>query len=131
MRISRTAAMLLALTGLSGCGEPAAPADEAAANAASAVGQDADPDRVACARGAGALARDCTVDRVQGADGLSLVVHFPDGGFRRLKVVTDGRGVVAADGAEPARVAMDGAGAILVSVGADRIRLPAHARPPR
>src|SRR6218665_1467868 len=38
------------------------------------------------------------IDRPQSQDGLFLTLRHPDGGFRRLLVTTDGRGVVAADG---------------------------------
>ena len=57
-------------------------------------------------------------------DGL-LTLRHPSGGFRRLQVVTDGRGVISADGAEPAKVATVGTSLIEVSVGEDRYRLPA------
>ena len=57
-------------------------------------------------------------------DGL-LTLRHPNGGFRRLQVVTDGRGVISADGAEAAKVATVGASLIEVSVGDDRYRLPA------
>lgn len=66
----------------------------------------------------------CTVERIAGERGLTLLVRHPDGGFRRLTVTTDGRGVAAADGAEPARVTVAG-DAIDVAVGGDRYRLPA------
>lgn len=69
--------------------------------------------------------RACTLDRVAGDDGLTLVVHNPDGGFHRLLVTTDGRGVVAADGAEKAAVKIIGPGRIEVAVGGDRYHLPA------
>ena len=57
-------------------------------------------------------------------DGLLMLRH-PSGGFRRLQIVTDGRGVIAADGAEPAKVATVGTSLIEVSIGNDRYRLPA------
>lgn len=86
--------------------------------------------RIECARGPGSLAADCTVDRVQEPRGLVLTVRHPDGAFRRLLVTADGRGVVAADGAEPARVSVIGPDAIEVAIGADRYRLPATVRAP-
>ena len=54
-----------------------------------------------------------------------LVIHHPDGGFRRLLVTTDGRGVVTADGSDQASVAVIDPGTIEVAVGDDRYRLPA------
>lgn len=67
----------------------------------------------------------CTVERTVSGDGLVLVMHHPDGGFRRLLVTTDGRGVVTADGAEQANVSVVDPSMIEVSVGGDRYRLPA------
>jgi hypothetical protein len=69
--------------------------------------------------------RACTVESRQGADGPLLVLRGPDGGFRRLAVTNDGRGVAAADGAEPALVTPAGEGLIEVAIGKDRYRLPA------
>lgn len=86
----------------------------------------ADDGRINCALdGADALARVCTLDREQGSGGLVLVARHPDGGFRRLQVTTDGRGVIAADGAEPAVVAIAGRDEIEVAIGDDHYRLPA------
>ncbi len=81
--------------------------------------------RIACARGDAALAPICTIDQARGRDGLILTVRHPDGGFRRLLVTQDGRGVVAADGAEAARVTVIDAKQIEVALGGDRYRLPA------
>ncbi len=109
-------AALLAL--LAGC-HRAAPSDRFAA-------ADAEADRIPCAiGGATAFTPVCTIERIDGAEGLELMLRNPDGGFRRLLVTKDGRGVVAADGALPARVNVVGAGSIEVTVGTDRYRLPA------
>lgn len=81
---------------------------------------------ISCAlAGATNFTKDCTVERLVSGDGLTLVLHHPDGGFRRLQVATDGRGVVTADGADPAVVAVVAPGTIEVTVGPDRYRLPA------
>ncbi|MDB5678907.1 hypothetical protein [Sphingomonas bacterium] len=88
--------------------------------------QVASDDRIECAiSGAAAFARDCTVERTETAEGLILTVRHSDNGFHRLLVVKDGRGVIAADGAEVARVAVLGDGRIEVAIGNDRYRLPA------
>jgi hypothetical protein len=90
----------------------------------SGAGPSAPPpgERIACAIGEGAaFVPGCTAER----QGDALVLHHPDGGFRRLTIVTDGRGVITADGAEPARVTVAGDG-IEVAVGPDRYRLPAR-----
>lgn len=111
---------------LAGCGdanpeqarvEAIAAAERAAADAA---------DAVPCARaGEPRVERRCLVERTQGAGGLILTLRHPDGAFRRLQVTGDGHGVIAADGAEPARVTVVGANQIEVTVGGDRYRLPA------
>jgi hypothetical protein len=69
--------------------------------------------------------RDCTAERTISPDGMAIVLHHPDGGFRRLLVATDGRGVVTADGADQALVTVVDGSTIEVTVGEDRYRLPA------
>lgn len=82
--------------------------------------------KIDCApAGATRFLKDCRIDRVAGANGLELTVHHPDGSFRRLLVTDDGRGVVAADGAAPAIVSIQGDNLIEVKVENDRYRLPA------
>ena len=81
-----------------------------------------------CAHADEALAANCTIDRQAGQDRLTLTIRHPDGAFRRLAVATDGRGVVAADGAEPARVTVFDPATIEVAIGGDRYRLPATVR---
>ncbi len=85
--------------------------------------------RIECAPpGAQAFSLACTIDRVQSQDGLFLTLRHPDGGFRRLLVTTDGRGVVAADGAEKAVVTPLAPDLIEVAIGGARYRLPATVR---
>jgi hypothetical protein len=85
-------------------------------------------ERVECAvDGAAAFERVCTVERVSGPE-LRLILRSPSGSFRRLQVTRDGRGVAAADGAEPASVTVIGRDLIEVSIGSDRYRLPARVR---
>ena len=114
-------------TGNAASGTP----DEATipAPAATAAAQAAADDRIECAIDGAAFARACTVERSPGPEGLVLTVHAPAGSFRRLRVTKDGRGVVAADGAEPAKVAVLGPGRIEVAIGGDRYRLPATVAP--
>ncbi|WEK42874.1 MAG: hypothetical protein P0Y64_16235 [Candidatus Sphingomonas colombiensis] len=79
-----------------------------------------------CAIGdARAFSRSCALEREQSERGLVLTVRHADGGFRRLLVTKDGRGVVAADGAAPAEVVIMGANEIEVTLAGDRYRLPA------
>ena len=89
-----------------------------------------DADKIECqVSGASALARVCMVERTAGPDGLILTIRHPDGGFRRLKVTKDGRGVIAADGAQPVAVSIAGDRQIDVAIGGDRYRLPATVKP--
>lgn len=123
-RIFKAALLVLPLAS---CGSPDQPANTALiANVEAQQQADAEDDgRVLCARGDGQLQRTCTVEQVRDADGLVLTLRHPDGGFRRLRVTADGRGVIAADGAEPVKVTIVGPGDIEVAVGGDHYRLPA------
>ena len=69
--------------------------------------------------------RFCTLEIGSSDAGRTLLVRKPDGGFRRFLVTTDGRGVVAADGAEPAQVTIIADDRIEVAIGGDAFRLPA------
>ncbi|ATE67370.1 hypothetical protein COO09_13020 [Rhizorhabdus dicambivorans] len=74
--------------------------------------------------------RICTIDRVDSPDGRVIVARGPDGGFRRLLIVKDGRGVIAADGAVPVTVRpSDEPGHIEVAAGEMVYRLPAKVAP--
>jgi len=91
------------------------------------VFQHAGDGRIACRpEGAADFANACLLERT----GETLTLRKPDGGFRRLIVTTDGRGVAAADGAEPAQVRVIGEGRIEVTIGGDAFRLPATVRAP-
>jgi len=82
-------------------------------------------ERIDCAvDGAAAFERVCVVERTD----VLLTLRSPSGSFRRLVATQDGRGVMAADGAEPATVTIVGKGLIEVSIGSDRYRLPARVR---
>ncbi len=118
---------LAALLLVAACSSPDQPANTQVLAKVEAQQQaDAEDDgRILCGRGSDVLTRNCTVEQLKGPEGLLLTIRHPDGGFRRLRVTTDGRGVVAADGAEVAKVAVIGPGDIEVAVGEDRYRLPA------
>ena len=121
-RISSAALLLL----LAGCGE--AKTDHATLANVEAEQRAAveSGDNIVCAhQGSSDFARVCTVEREQGADGLILTVRHPDGAFHRLLVTKDGRGVIAADGAEKAVVTVLNKDSIEVALGGDRYRLPA------
>ena len=89
----------------------------------------AEDGRILCAKDGGTLARGCTIEQTQGQGGLLLTVRHEDGAFHRLQVTTDGRGVIAADGAEEAKVTLVGTDGIEVALGGDRYRLPATVKP--
>jgi hypothetical protein len=81
--------------------------------------------RIACAVNGAPLKTACGMEERKGSAGRLIVIRHPDGGFRRLQLVTDGRGVVAADGALPARVRMISPKLIEVTVDGDVYHLPA------
>lgn len=78
-----------------------------------------------CATGGGPLTRVCSVERYDDQHGGGLIVYNVDGGFHRLRIVADGRGVASADGAVPASVSQVDADHVDVTIGEDRYRLPA------
>ncbi len=96
--------------------------------ACSAAPSEPEPDEsslIACAvAGASELTRNCSIERSVADGVLTLVIHHDDGGFRRLSVMTDGSGVITADGADAARISVFD-GEIEVAVGQDRYILPA------
>ena len=91
--------------------------------AAAAAGE-----KVECAIAGAAFENVCTVERIAGSEGLTLVIRSPSGSFRRFLVTRDGRGLVAADGAETAAVTVLSDNRIEVAIAGDRYRLPATVR---
>lgn len=126
----RAAAMrvvLPALFLLAACGSGEEPG--ASANGAAAPPPGEPDTRIECRpAGAAGFERACRVDRTETQAGRILIVRKADGGFRRLLVTSDGTGVAAADGAEPATVTVLDDGRIEVEIGGDRFRLPARVR---
>mgnify|MGYP003576927396 CR=1 FL=1 len=117
---------LLTLIALTGCDRSPDNGDLAEAEARGSR-EAAEDGRIECAlEGAKLFDRTCTVDEMSGADGTILVVGRANVGYRRLQITTDGRGVVSADGAEPAKVSIVGNNMIEVAIGHDRYRLPAN-----
>jgi hypothetical protein len=110
---------------LAACGGPggADSLEEAEAQAAASGAEDG---RIACAlAGSDSFSETCSIEQSQGSEGTILTIRHPDGGFRRLEIATDGRGVIAADGAETAVVSTLAEGLIEVRLGDARYRLPA------
>ena len=115
--------MVALLLFLSACGDPDAATERALAAAEQKAAENG---RLECAaEGAQSFERVCTMERVSGPEGTTLTIRHPSGGFRRLLVTNYGRGVVAADGADPASASVVADNEIEVAVSDDRYRLPA------
>ena len=124
--MKRFGAALLTLIALAGCNRTPDNGDLAEAEARGSR-EAAENGRIECAlEGAKLFDRTCTVEEMSGDDGTVLIVGRSNVGYRRLQITTDGRGVVSADGAEPAKVMIAGDNMIEVTVGHDRYRLPAN-----
>lgn len=84
-------------------------------------------ERIECALAGGkSFERGCTTETMPGEKGRMLVVHHPDGGFRRFNILTDGRGLAPADGFDETSIKILGGGMIEVRSGDDMYRLPAN-----
>jgi len=89
--------------------------------------QAAEDGRIDCALGEAAeYRRRCNVERIADDGGQMLVIRHPDGGFRRFRVLTDGRGLEPAEGFDETRVKIVDGDMIEVVSGGDRYRLPAQ-----
>jgi hypothetical protein len=96
-----------------------------------AATQAADDGKIECAlAGATKYMRVCTTERIAGPEGQILVIRHPDGGFRRFKVLTDGRGLVPAEGADITKITVLDGGTIELLSGDDLYRLPAQVKSP-
>lgn len=123
--VSRKLGVSLMLLALAACGRNPDSANSLEEAEAQAQASAADEGRIACAvGGAAAFTDSCIVERDTSGEALMLTIRHADGGFRRFKVVA-GKGVVAADGAEPAVVTPVGPKLIEVAVAGDKYRLPA------
>lgn len=118
---------------LAACGSPPVEnrAELPAQNLGQTVATQPEAPKILCAGpGSSELVPACTVDRTGTRDGVILTLRHPDGAFHRLQITRDGRGVIAADGAEPAKVTPLAADRIEVELGGARYRLPAIVREP-
>lgn len=102
--------------------------DQAIRDAEQQADQDAaEGGKIECAlSGSASFERKCTTDRISSASGQILIVRHPDGGFRRFKVLTDGRGLAPADGFDETHIKVLDNGTIELSSGDDKYRLPAR-----
>jgi hypothetical protein len=81
-------------------------------------------DTIECALdGAADFKRVCEVEKADVDGARVLIVRHPDGGFRRFDVLTDGRGLGVADGADEAKLTVEG-DILAVTVDNDRYRFP-------
>lgn len=120
----RTFSLLSCTLLITACGKPdngvLAEAERRGADQAGDLGM------IECAiNGESSFSRVCEKERLVGEGVTSLIIRHPDGGFRRFNILTDGRGLEAADGAEPARVTVVENDRILVRVGPDKYLMPA------
>lgn len=115
MRAAAGAAFLL----LAACGA-SGERQQARATVAAAV-----PGLECAVDGASDYSAGCTIERSASRDGTILIVRSPTGSFRRLRVANGG--IVAADGAEPARLLGDDGKRVNVAIGGDRYRIPREA----
>lgn len=105
LRISSALASLALLAGCGGAESPPPPGDD-----------------TECAIGTGAaFASVCKLERVAGAQ--QIIIHHPDGGFRRLTFDPSTGTLAPLDGAEPV-VLEQGQGVIQFAIGSDRYRIP-------
>jgi hypothetical protein len=102
----RTSSAALAFVLLAGCGSASPPAPG---------------DAIECAIGAGAqFATVCTLERVAGTQ--EIILHHPDGGFRRMTFNPSSGALAPLDGADPV-VIEPAQGVVQFAVGADRYRI--------
>ncbi len=110
------AVSFVAIVSLASCGE----------QEGNQAAQGGTAERIECAlAGSKSFERVCTTEMMPGEKGQMLVVRHPDGGFRRFNILTDGRGLVPADGFDETSIKIIGGGMIEVSSADDRYRLPA------
>jgi hypothetical protein len=104
---SRTSSAGLLLAVLAGCGAESPPPPG---------------DTIACAIGKGAeFAEVCTLEKIAGTP--QIVVHHPDGGFRRFSHDPGAGTLAPLDGAEPV-VLEEGQGVLQFAIGLERYRIP-------
>jgi hypothetical protein len=111
----RISSAFAALAILAGCGAAQSP-EPAGETIACAIGQGAD------------FAEVCTLERVAGS--AQIIIHHPDGGFRRLSFDPATDTLAPLDGADPL-VLEEGQGVVQFALGPNRYRLPSEpAAPP-
>lgn len=114
---------LMALSGLaalSACGDDEAAI--AAAQKASLVGN-----KIECAlNGSDSFSLNCATERVSSDNGTILMIRHSDGGFKRFRILTDGRGLETAEGFDDSSIEIIDEEYIILSSGVDRYKLKAQ-----
>jgi hypothetical protein len=131
-RFTLRASLMLLTASLAACDiSPTANQSALAEAETQARSEAADDGKIDCMpAGETAFLRACDIERGRDEAGAAtLTIRHPDGGFRRLLVTNDGRGVIAADGAEQAVVTTISPREIEVALGGNRYRLPATVKP--
>ncbi len=125
MQTSKFAAIIFASAMLAACSKTDDKSLEMAEKAADEAA--INDGKIECAlAGKKDFGRVCETERIAGPNGQILVIRHPDGGFRRFKVLTDGRGLAAAEGADPTSIKILNSGEIELASGDDLYRLPAQ-----
>lgn len=107
MQTSSLAALALPVVLLGACSGDAGQAQGGGGETAAAAGGQPLLEVPCALRGEQTYARMCAVERASDDGRTVLIVRHPDGGFRRLEEVDNGRSYAAADGADTAEVAVD------------------------
>lgn len=88
--------------------------------------RDAADGKVECAlAGSDRFERVCPTEQIAANGATMLIIRHPDGGLRRFNILTDGRGLSAADGFDETRITLLKDSMIELSSGDDKYRLPA------
>ncbi len=131
MQISKAIILLSAPLLLISCGKKEQDDRKMIKAEKQAAVQAEDDGKIECAlAGATKFMRICTTERVAGPDGQILSIRHPDGGFRRFKILTDGRGLTPAEGADATKISILDSGMIELSSGDDLYHLPAQVKSP-
>jgi hypothetical protein len=129
MQTSKFSPMVLGVFLLAACNQSSNNSPEN--SDADSVQAEANDGKIECAlAGSNKFARACDTEHIAGPSGQMLVIRHPDGGFRRFKVLTDGRGLAAAEGADQTTIKILNDGAIELSSGDDLYHLPAQIKSP-
>ena len=119
-RSNLTVLALLSSLTFSACSDEEA--DIAVAQDAALIGN-----KIECAvNGAEDFSLSCATERVASENGTILMIRHNDGGFRRFRILTDGRGLEAAEGFDFTSIEIIDDKYILLISGSDQYKLKAQ-----